>query len=292
MTSKGVVQFNVGGIRYEVAQSLLDACPDSMLARIASKEWEQNEKSEIFIERDGTRFKYCLDVLRDGKVSLPLTVSKSAILEDLIYYGIDVNSSSVSYDEISVTNMNGLFLNRMHISERDLKKLIVHEKKLLEEIERVETELAVLKERGDDANDRIRVFHGARIIYERIISDMIKCVQSPTTIKVKADPKIEGGCLTFLAKNNEKHFDDLKDILGATFGIELISLTTECPGPSSFTFGTAGPFGGGSRNSTFPSNANFAANSVATTIRQDSTSTSTQYLVVEFIVTTGPINNQ
>ena len=286
MTSKGVVQFNVGGIRYEVAQSLLDACPDSMLARIVSKEWEQNEKSEIFIERDGTRFKYCLDVLRDGKVSLPLTVSKSAILEELIYYGIGIDSSSISYDDIDITNMNGLFLNRMYISQSDLEKLIVEEETILEEIERVETQLAALKERGGDAKDRIRIFHGARIIYERIISDIIKCSQSPTKLKIKADPKIEEGCLTFVAKNTEKHFDDLKDILGATFGIELISLNAECLGPSSFTFGAAGPFGGGSRNSTFPSNANFAANSV------DSTSTSTQYLVVEFIVTTGSIDNQ
>ena len=289
MASKGIVKFNVGGTRYEVARSLLDACPDSMLARIVSKEWHQNEETEIFIERDGTRFKYCLDVLRDGKVSLPLTVSKSAILEDLIYYGIGAESSSISYDHIEITNLNGLFLNRTSTMENDLEKLIAKEKALLEEIELVETTLTALKERGAEAKNMIRVFHGARIIYEKIISDIVKCGQSPSKLKIKFDPKKEEDHLAFVAKKRDTHFNNLKDILDSTFGIELISLSVE---NGQIPLGSTGSFGSGTVRITFPSNNAFAANSVVTTTRQDSSYTSYEFLVVEFIVTTGSISNE
>lgn len=289
MVSKGVVKFNVGGMRYDVAHSLLDAHPESMLARIASEEWEQDEQSEIFIERDGARFKYCLDVLRDGKVSLPPTVSKSAILEDLIYYGVD--SCSVHYDETDIASANRIFHKTIVTSKKDyLEKLIVEDNKMSEEIERVETELTILKERGSEAKDRIRVFYGACVIYEKIVPGLTRG-SLMSKLKIRFDPNKKEDHLTFLAKNKEKHFDNLKDTLITTFGIELISLSVERAGPSPFTFAPVGPFGGGTRNITFPSNANFAANSVDTTMRQDSSSAS-WYLDVEFIITTGSISNE
>ena len=48
-----VVKFNVGGTRYEVAKSLLEGHPDTMLTRMASEEWHDDSDTEIFIERDG-----------------------------------------------------------------------------------------------------------------------------------------------------------------------------------------------------------------------------------------------
>lgn len=55
-------------------QSLLDQHPNTMLARLASETWngQGKEDEEIFIERDGERFRYVLDFLRHGKVLLPL----------------------------------------------------------------------------------------------------------------------------------------------------------------------------------------------------------------------------
>lgn len=291
MANKGVVKIIVGGTRYEVAMSLLEAHPDTMVARIVREDWQQrdNSEEEIFIERDGARFKYFLDYLRDGKVSLPLTVSKSAILEDLVYYGVD--SCEVHFDETDITTANRIFHKTIVTSKKDyLEKLIVEENKMSEEIERVETELNSLKERGGDAKDRIRVFHGASLIYEKIVPGMAK-YRLESKLKIRFDPNEEENNLTFLAKNKERHFDNLKDTLVTTFRIELISLSVERAGPSSFTFAPVGPFGGGTRNITFPSNANFSANSVDATIRQDSSSAS-WYLCVEFIVTTGPIGNE
>ena len=86
------VTFNVGGTRYEVSRSLLEEYPNSMLYSLASGKWNEDPcSSEIFIERDGERFKYCLDFLRDRKAVLPLAVAKKVFLNDLEYYGIEVD---------------------------------------------------------------------------------------------------------------------------------------------------------------------------------------------------------
>ena len=87
MTTKAV-KFNVGGHKYEVSRSLLSDHSDTMLARSATKQWQEDPESEIFIERDGERFKYCLDYLRDSRAMVPFFISKEAVLEDLKYYGV------------------------------------------------------------------------------------------------------------------------------------------------------------------------------------------------------------
>ena len=99
------VTFDVGGKIYKVSRSLLNRYPDSMLARMAAKEWQQQQghaqqQTPLFIERDGQRFRYVLDYMRDGRVILPMgKVTKEALWMDLQYYGlgtstIDANESS------------------------------------------------------------------------------------------------------------------------------------------------------------------------------------------------------
>jgi hypothetical protein len=61
--------FNIGGLIYEVSQSVLDMRPDSMLAKSASELWKK--ESDIFIEHDRARFRFVLDYMRDGKVNSP-----------------------------------------------------------------------------------------------------------------------------------------------------------------------------------------------------------------------------
>jgi len=89
MTNPTVFKFNVGGTRYEASQSLVNSFPNTLLAKSASKQWNEDPNAEIFIERDGSRFRYVLDCMRDGRVSLPVGVSKDAVLEDLKYYGFE-----------------------------------------------------------------------------------------------------------------------------------------------------------------------------------------------------------
>jgi hypothetical protein len=94
--SQQIVKFNVGGVRYEVSMSLLDAYPKTMLATSASKQWHENPDGEIFIERDGKRFRLVLDYMRDGRVHLPIRASRDALLLDLEYYGFeDVSTADI-----------------------------------------------------------------------------------------------------------------------------------------------------------------------------------------------------
>jgi hypothetical protein len=82
-------KFNIGGHRYEVARTLLEQHPETMLAKSASQVWQADPESEIFMERNGIRFQYVLDYLRDGMVFLPVTESKEALIHDLNYFGIN-----------------------------------------------------------------------------------------------------------------------------------------------------------------------------------------------------------
>lgn len=95
------IRFNVGGQKYEVSKSLLDVHSETMLATISSKKWhDKNTTSEIFMERDGTLFGYVLKYLRDGSVSLPITVSRNEIVSELLYYGIsDVTMEAIDDSE-------------------------------------------------------------------------------------------------------------------------------------------------------------------------------------------------
>ena len=83
------VKFNVGGQKYEVSRSLLAMHTNTMLAKSVSNQWQEDPESEIFMERDGTLFRYVLSYLRDGKVHLPFTVSKQALIDELSYYGVE-----------------------------------------------------------------------------------------------------------------------------------------------------------------------------------------------------------
>jgi hypothetical protein len=89
-------QFNIGGKPYKVSRSLLESHPNTMLANIASEKWQEDPEAEIFIERNGNRFQYVLDYMRDGKVVLPVTESKESVLAELKYFGVEANKSEVS----------------------------------------------------------------------------------------------------------------------------------------------------------------------------------------------------
>lgn len=89
------VKFNVGGTKYEVSRTLIEGYPDTMLERLVSDTWQTDPEKEIFIERDGLRFRYVLDYMRD-KRAFPLTVSVASVLLELEYFGfIDVPPGSI-----------------------------------------------------------------------------------------------------------------------------------------------------------------------------------------------------
>ena len=88
-------RLNVGGFYFEVSRSLIVQHDSSMLARLVSDTWQADPEALIFIDRDGETFRHCLDFLRYGRVSLPLTVARDAFLRDMDYYGIEVDASLI-----------------------------------------------------------------------------------------------------------------------------------------------------------------------------------------------------
>jgi BTB/POZ domain len=89
MNSTNTVTFNVGGKLFEVGRPLLEKYHETMMLRVLSEMKVDEETTDpIFIDRDSTRFGYVLDYMRDGKVTLPITISKDCFVSDLNYFGI------------------------------------------------------------------------------------------------------------------------------------------------------------------------------------------------------------
>ena len=112
------ILFNVGGQIYPVFRSTLAHHSETMIARLASKQWgnvgndnnnfDDDDDDDIStinikpidIDRDGVRFRYVLDYMRDGEVNLPITESKDAFLKELEYFCF--NMEDLKEDTISV----------------------------------------------------------------------------------------------------------------------------------------------------------------------------------------------
>ncbi len=119
MTSKPV-RFNVGGTRYEVSRSLLEMYPHTMLARSASELWHADPDAEIFLERDGERFKYVLDFCRDQRVFLPFTIPAEALLADLDYYGFEKEAVDQCKMERSLLTLAGTMVETQILASKEM----------------------------------------------------------------------------------------------------------------------------------------------------------------------------
>uniref|UniRef100_A0A7S1FYD7 Potassium channel tetramerisation-type BTB domain-containing protein n=1 Tax=Corethron hystrix TaxID=216773 RepID=A0A7S1FYD7_9STRA len=116
------VLFDVGGKKYKTARSLLNDHPETMLARMASQEWNPDAGKKLFIERDGERFRYVLDYLRDGKAILPIDVSKEALLIDMEFYGINVRENDITVQNTmeSLRSLLGVVVNTRSYFEKEI----------------------------------------------------------------------------------------------------------------------------------------------------------------------------
>jgi BTB/POZ domain len=83
------VCLDVGGIKYKVSRTLIEMYPNTMLGRLVSDTWLQDPTREIFIDRDGDRFRYVLDYMRDGKACLPMSISRPSLVQELDFFGFE-----------------------------------------------------------------------------------------------------------------------------------------------------------------------------------------------------------
>jgi len=154
------VQLDVGGHLFKVSRSLLEQHPDTMLARLVSDDWQNDDNKDgtHFIDRNGERFQYVLDYMRDQKVYLPLTVSKEAFLLDLQYFGFDVDDSPVHKHDSKQGKQPALMIQQGSLTEfsqllvavecnmdEDLKKLDGSINEYKNAIEQCERKKATIK---------------------------------------------------------------------------------------------------------------------------------------------------
>ena len=73
MQFSSTVKLNVGGHHFTTSIQTLTRDPDSTLAAMISGRFEikPSKDGSFFIDRDGTYFRFILNYLRDGKLSLP-----------------------------------------------------------------------------------------------------------------------------------------------------------------------------------------------------------------------------
>lgn len=84
-----IISFDVGGKTYRVSQSLLMKYPTTMLHTASADIETSNINDPIFIDRNGERFQYVIDYMREGQVELPTTVSMDTFLKEMDYFGFD-----------------------------------------------------------------------------------------------------------------------------------------------------------------------------------------------------------
>ena len=73
MSRDDIIQLNVGGVPYTTTRSTLCRYPESMLCAMFSRrhDCKVDDRGCVFIDRDGSMFKYILNFLRSGKLSFP-----------------------------------------------------------------------------------------------------------------------------------------------------------------------------------------------------------------------------
>ena len=176
------IHFNVGGQLYQVAQSLLEQYPSTMLYCAAAERWQTNPKSTIFIEGDGERFRYCLDYMRRQRVDLPVNIPKAAVLADLDYYGFPdvdpmlVNGISLA-DEVMVLHQTIKGLERKKEKEKLKKACLLLASELyaafvrtgsltviLYDRQRDDTELEPIL-RGEMDDNRVKILNDCLALY-------------------------------------------------------------------------------------------------------------------------------
>jgi BTB/POZ domain len=127
-----VIRLNVGGTHYEVSRSLIEIYPDTMLARLISKEWnssnDNDKNQEIFIDRDGPRFQYVLDYMRDQKVLLAVNVLKQSIVTELEYFGF-VN---IPLESINEQTANKRVLQHVEQTTLNFTKRLAKKQKIIQ----------------------------------------------------------------------------------------------------------------------------------------------------------------
>lgn len=95
--SADTVLFNVGGRLFEVLRTpTLTSFPESLLHQLADT--SDVSGTPIFVEANPELFSYMLDYHRNGKIFLPLSISKQAVIHEAEKLGLPIKEDAVVQD--------------------------------------------------------------------------------------------------------------------------------------------------------------------------------------------------
>ena len=124
-TQATTVKLNVGGRQYEISHALIKQYPDTMLARLVSKEWNHEDPNKrIFIDRDGEIFAHILNYMRYGSIELPTSLPQTMFERELDYYGISIEESNIHEQQSSIRAMK-------HIKQQIVEAELHHDMLLI-----------------------------------------------------------------------------------------------------------------------------------------------------------------
>jgi hypothetical protein len=108
-TNTPTVTFDVGGKIFKTSRSLIRQHEGTLLARLVDT-WQMDPTKPIIIDRDGDTFRFILNYLCHGHITLPVAVSKEMFLLDVDFYGIALEEGTVktSTEEWAVQVANRL----------------------------------------------------------------------------------------------------------------------------------------------------------------------------------------
>jgi hypothetical protein len=171
-TSKkeSMVRLNVGGQRYDVPKSLFDLYPSSMLGRLVSEEWgrkntgtnnNHDDDDIIFIDRNGYRFQYVLDYMRDQEVNLPMTESIEATKRELEYYGLEGvrGEEETSSPSLSPSPAPSITLGTPAEAGNILASMIANKKGELESLDKTIKECMEMQEKCETHKKIVKLAH-------------------------------------------------------------------------------------------------------------------------------------
>jgi hypothetical protein len=254
---ESMVRLNVGGQRYDVPKSLFDLYPSSMLGRLVSEEWsskstkanyEHDDDDIIFIDRNGYRFQYVLDYMRDQEVNLPMTESIEATKKELEYYGLEgvrgeeersPPSTSPSPPSPSPTPPPLITLGTPAEAGNILAAMIANKKGELESLDKTIKECKKTKEKCETQKNIVKLAHS---LFEQSLAFCDRGENGEFTINIREEDERRSCSSIFNGRySDEENDNDAENLLReklTSYGLELVYANIarfySCDDPSEF----------------------------------------------------------
>jgi len=216
LSQKATVRLNVGGHKYTISCSTIELYPNSMIARLVSKEWNNDEDTNndnvVFIDRDGHRFRYVLDYMRDQEINLPMTESLQAIKKELVYFGLWLGDNGEDNDVGASPKIT------VGTPVEAGKMMAAIGGNMREELDQLNQDIVKFNKKIEERECQIKAVNLARSLFERSIVQHESQLKSGDSFLIEITQHDELDCLYHSVKTVMEFF---KEKL-ASYGLLLV----------------------------------------------------------------------